>query len=344
MQRGMTTYYRPIPLTGPERPADALPLAGGPLIFDRIEVLTRHAPPRIIPAHTAPVDVIQRLTAPRTPIAGLEMARTNIMGILNVTPDSFTDGGQHNAPDAAVAHAQQMQGQGADIIDVGGESTRPGALTIAADQEITRTAPVIAALHAAGITLPISIDTRKTAVAQAAVQAGATLVNDVSGFTFDDSLAPYCAAHDLPVCVMHAQGDPQTMQQNPRYDDVLLDVYDFLAARIAALVAAGIPRSRIIADPGIGFGKTLDHNLALLARLSLFHGLGCPILLGASRKKFVATLGQAADIPDRVHGSVAVALAAAAHGVQILRVHDVFATRSALTLWRAATQGIADDT
>jgi len=339
----MTTYHRPIPLTGPERPDGALPLAGGPLLFDRVEVLTRDAPPRIIPADQAPADVLACLTAPRAPIAGLDMTRTNIMGILNVTPDSFTDGGQHNAPESALTHAQQMLGQGADLIDVGGESTRPGALAVDPAEEIIRTAPVIAALRAAGLVLPISIDTRKTAVARAAIDAGASLVNDVSGFTFDPTLAAYCAAQNLPVCVMHAQGDPQTMQQDPRYDDVLLDVYDFLDARIAALEAAGIPRSHIITDPGIGFGKTQAHNLALLARLSLFHNLGCPILLGASRKKFIATLGKAPDIVARVHGSVAVALAGAAQGAQVLRVHDVFATGSALTLWQAATQGLYDD-
>lgn len=340
----MTTCYRPIPLTGPERPAAALRLAGGPLVFDRVEVLSRGAPPRIIPAHDTPADALARLTAPRAPVAGLDMARTNIMGILNVTPDSFTDGGRHDAPDAALAHARTMQAQGADLIDVGGESTRPGAAEVPPTQEIARTAPVIAALRAAGLGLPISIDTRKAAVARAAITAGADLVNDVSGFTFDDTLAAFCAAENLPVCVMHAQGDPQTMQANPRYDDVLLDVYDFLETRIAALESAGIPRARIIADPGIGFGKTQAHNLALLARIGVFHGLGCPILLGASRKKFIATLGQAPEIADRVHGSVAVALAAAAQGIQILRVHDVFATRSALRLWQAATKGTTDDT
>jgi dihydropteroate synthase len=339
----MKTHVRPLVLTGPERPHDALPLAGGALMFDRVEILSRNAAPRVIPARDAPADVLDRLTAPRPPIAGLDMGRVNIMGILNVTPDSFTDGGRHNAPEAALAHARAMQEEGADIIDVGGESTRPGALAVSPADEIDRTAPVIAALRAAGLALPISIDTRKTAVARAAVDAGADLVNDVSGFTFDQDLAGYCAAQDLPVCVMHAQGDPQTMQDNPRYDDVLLDVYDFLETRIAALEAQGIPRARIIADPGIGFGKTQAHNLALMARIGLFHALGCPILLGASRKKFIATLGQAPAVADRVHGSVAVALAAAAQGVQILRVHDVFATRSALTLWQAATRGTSDD-
>ncbi|MDX5381488.1 MAG: dihydropteroate synthase [Rhodobacterales bacterium] len=339
----MKTYVRPLVLTGPERPDHALPLAGGPLVFDRVEILSRHAAPRVIPAHEAPADALDRLTAPRAPVAGLDMGRVNIMGILNVTPDSFTDGGRHNAPAAALAHAQAMQGQGADIIDVGGESTRPGARAVSSEDEIARTAPVITTLRAAGLGLPISIDTRKTPVARAAISAGADLVNDVSGFTFDQDLAAYCAAQDLPVCVMHAQGDPQTMQDNPRYDDVLLDVYDFLEARIMALEAQGIPRARIVTDPGIGFGKTQGHNLALMARISLFHALGCPVLLGASRKKFIATLGQAPEVADRVHGSVAVALAAAAQGVQILRVHDVFATRSALTLWQAATRGTSDD-
>jgi len=314
-------------------------LAGGPLWFDRVEVLARNAAPTVIPADQVPPEVLTRLTAPRAPVAGLRMDRVQIMGILNVTPDSFTDGGQFDAPAAALAHARQMQDQGADLIDVGGESTRPGASVVPPDREIARTAPVIAALRGAGLDVPLSIDTRKTVVAQAAVQAGADLVNDVSGFTFDAGLAPFCAGAGLPVCVMHAQGDPQTMQDDPRYDDVVLDVYDFLEARITALEDAGIPRDRIIVDPGIGFGKTQAHNLALLARIGVFHGLGCPILLGASRKKFIATLGQAAQIDARVYGSVAVALAAVAQGVQILRVHDVFATRSALTLWQAATKG-----
>ena len=339
----MKTYVRPLVLTGPERPEHALPLAGGALMFDRVEILSRNAAPVVIPAQDAPADALERLTAPRAAIAGLDMGRVNIMGILNVTPDSFTDGGWHDAPDAALAHAQRMQAEGADLIDVGGESTRPGALPVPPDAEIARTAPVIAALRAAGLALPVSIDTRKTPVARAAISAGADLVNDVSGFTFDDSLAAYCAAQDLPVCVMHAQGDPQTMQADPRYDDVLLDVYDFLEDRITALEAAGIPRARIVTDPGIGFGKTQAHNLALLARIGLFHALGCPVLLGASRKKFISTLGKAPDVADRVHGSVAVALAGAAQGVQIIRAHDVFATRSALTLWQTATRGTSHD-
>ena len=302
-------------------------------------MLSRDAPPRLIAASELPHDARARLCTPRAAIAGVTLDGPRLMGILNTTPDSFSDGGAHAAPDAALAHARAMAGDGADIIDVGGESTRPGATRIAADEEQRRTAPVIAAMRAAGIATPVSIDTRKRGVAQAAVTAGAGLVNDVSGFTFDAALAGYCAAAGLPVCVMHAQGDPQTMQDDPRYDDVLLDVYDFLAARIAALEAAGIPRARIVVDPGIGFGKTRAHNLALLARLSLFHSLGCAVLVGASRKRFVGDISGVAEAGARVHGSLAVALGAVAQGVQILRVHDVAETAAALSLWRAVQAG-----
>lgn len=266
------------------------------------------------------------------------MDGTRIMGILNVTPDSFSDGGKHLDPDVARATARAMVGAGADIIDIGGESTRPGAATVPDDVETQRTAPVIAALRADS-DVPISIDTRKSAVARAALDAGATLVNDVAGFTYDADLAPLCAARTVPVCIMHALGDPATMQQDPRYDDVVLDVYDFLAARIDALMALGLPRSQIMVDPGIGFGKTRDHNLALLRNIAVFHGLGCPILLGVSRKRFIGDIGQAPEATGRAPGSIATGLAALANGVQILRVHDVADTAQALRLWAATRQG-----
>ncbi len=335
----MSQYYRPIPQTDPHRPEGALTLAGGWTWFDRVEVLSRDAPSRLIRAEDLPEDVRLRLCAGREPIAGMGMDAPRLMGILNVTPDSFSDGGAHFAPDAALAHARAMADTGVDIIDVGGESTRPGATEIAPDEEQRRTAPVIAAIRTAGLTTPVSIDTRKRAVAQAAVDAGADLVNDVSGFTYDETLAGYCAEAGLPVCVMHTQGDPQTMQRDPRYDDVVLDVYDFLAERVTALEAAGIARARIVVDPGIGFGKTQAHNLALLARLSVFHGLGCAVLLGASRKRFIGDIGAAGPGRARVHGSITVALAGVAQGVQILRVHDVGETRSALNLWQAVQAG-----
>ena len=331
-------YYRPIARTDQARTGAALPLAGGWTWFDTVEVMQRDGTSRLIPVDEVPKDVLDRLTAPRAAIAGMNMTAPRLMGILNVTPDSFSDGGQHHGFDAAVEHARAMAQDGAHIIDIGGESTRPGAVPVTEPDEIARTAPVIRAIRA-GLGLPISIDTRKAGVARAAVDAGATLVNDVSGFTHDAALAPYCADAGLPVCVMHAQGDPQTMQDSPHYDDVILDVYDFLCARVDALVTQGVARSQIVIDPGIGFGKTQAHNLTLLSRLSLFHGLGCPVLLGASRKKFIGTIGGTLDAAARMPGSIAVALAGIAQGMQIVRVHDVGETRAAVALWQAVTAG-----
>lgn len=334
----MIDYFRAIPQTDVARPDEALTIAGGWTWFTHVEVLRRGQAPRIVPANEVPKATLETITAPRPRLAGLRLDRPQVMGILNVTPDSFSDGGDHSGPARALAHARRMADAGATLIDVGGESTRPGATHVPAEAEIARTAPVISAI-ASIIDIPVSIDTRKSAVADAAIEAGATVVNDVSGFTFDPTLAPLCSAANVPVCVMHAQGDPMTMQDNPTYDDVLLDVYDFLAAQIAALATQGIPAARIIVDPGIGFGKTLHHNLTLLARLSLFHSLGCPILLGASRKGFIRVIGNAPDPHNRISGSVAVALEGLAQGVQIVRVHDVEETRQALLLWRAVTRG-----
>jgi dihydropteroate synthase len=337
----MTIYFRPIAQAGLTRSAEALPLAGGPLWFDRAERLERGAPARLVPVAEIPEGWRAALSRPRADIAGLSMDRPRLMGILNVTPDSFSDGGRHAAPEAALDHALGMRDAGADLLDVGGESTRPGSLPVPEPEEIARTAPVIAAIRARAA-LPVSIDTRKRVVAEAAVGAGAALVNDVSALGYDEGLAGYCAAAELPVCLMHAQGDPRTMQDDPRYDDVLLDVYDFLAMRIAAAETAGISRERLIVDPGIGFGKTVAHNLALIAGLALFHGLGVPILLGASRKSFIGRISRAPVAAERVPGSVAVALAGAAQGVQILRVHDVPETRQALSMWQAV-HGVSQD-
>ncbi|MEM9636278.1 MAG: dihydropteroate synthase [Pseudomonadota bacterium] len=336
----MEDYVRPIVHVDVARPPGALPLAGGWGWFTHVEVLSRRQEPRIVAVQDMDSDRLDVLTAHREPIAGLTLDRPRIMGIINTTPDSFSDGGKHHS--VATARDGALSMSAADILDIGGESTRPGADFIPEPQEIERTAPVVRALRDAGIDQAISIDTRKAGVASAALEAGATLVNDVSGFTFDAELAPLCAAREVPVCVMHAQGDPATMQKDPQYRDVLLDVYDFLNTQISALVQQGLSRSQIIADPGIGFGKTLEHNLSLLARLSLFHSLGVPILLGASRKRFIGTIGKA-DVPqDRLPGSVAVALAALKHGTQIVRVHDVAETAQAIALWRASVAGCAD--
>lgn len=334
----MTTYFRAIPHSDAARPSDAYTLAGGWTWFTHVECLSRGEETRIVPAQDIPADVLARMTDPRAEIAKLSMAQPQIMGILNVTPDSFSDGGQFNAPEQAIARTKDMIRQGATIIDIGGESTRPGSGFVEIDEEIARTQPVIAAVSPE-IDVPISIDTRKAPVAKAALAAGAAVVNDVSGFTFDAELGLLAASKQAPVCVMHAQGDPATMQDDPSYDNVLLDVYDFLAAQVAQLEALGIARNQIIVDPGIGFGKTLDHNLALLARISLFHSLGCPILLGASRKRLIGAVADAPDTAQRVPGSLALALQSISQGVQFLRVHDVAETKQALSLWQAATTG-----
>lgn len=338
----MTTYYRPILQSDPHRPDDAVTLAGGWLWFTHVVVSGREQASRLISARELPADVRARLTTPRAALAGLSLDSPRIMGILNVTPDSFSDGGLFDDPAAALAHARAMEVAGADILDIGGESTRPGAAEVTIEDEIGRTAPVIAAIRADSA-VPISIDTRKAAVAQAALAAGASMVNDVAAFTFDPELADVTAKAQVPVCLMHAQGDPETMQADPRYDDVLHDVYDFLEARVALAEAAGIPRHRIVVDPGIGFGKTLQHNVTLLRGISLYHSLGCAILLGASRKRFIGTLGHAPDAQDRMPGSLAVALHGVAQGVQILRVHDTKEMRQALNLHMTMSGQVADE-
>jgi dihydropteroate synthase len=327
-------YFRPIAMTDPAVPDGAYPLAGGWCWFDRVEVLSRTADPYITTASDLPTPVLSRLTARRADFAGITLDRPRLMGILNVTPDSFSDGGKYLALDKAVAEGRRIA-KLAEILDIGGESTRPGAGEVTVPDEITRTAPVIDALRGAGMLAPISIDTRKALVAVSALQAGASLVNDVSAFGFDPAMGPLVARSGVPVVLMHAQGTPATMQDSPSYGDVLLDVYDALAARLAEAEALGISRTRIALDPGIGFGKTQVHNLALLRGLSLFHGLGCPILLGTSRKRFIGAIGQAERPEARMPGSVATALTGVAQGVQITRVHDVAATRQALRLWQA---------
>ncbi len=330
----MTEYYRPLVQQGAARPDSAVRLAGTHLWFSNVEVLSRDTPACVIPVREVPGDRLTRLCSARRSLAGLDLSQPQIMGILNTTPDSFSDGGRHNSVETAQAAAADMTRAGASILDIGGESTRPGAAFVPAEEEIARTAPIIEAIRAHSDVV-ISVDTRKATVAQAALSAGASLVNDVSGFTFDAELAPTCVAAHVPVCVMHAQGDPATMQDEPAYDNVLLDVYDFLEQQIQMLERCGMSRSDILVDPGIGFGKTLTHNLTLLQNLSLFHGLGAPILLGVSRKGFIGKLGQEPRADHRAPGSIAVGLAGLSQGVQVLRVHDVAETMQAVRLWQA---------
>jgi dihydropteroate synthase len=356
MQRAI--YVRPVgifpaPLDEEgEKAWGGLPLAGQPLRYSAIEIIERDGArvKRRIAAlgdaferewgrHTLSAsDLIEAIGAPRPRLAGLALDRPRIMGIVNVTPDSFSDGGRLGSAEAAIAHALTLAEEGADILDIGGESTRPGAETVPAAEELARVIPVIEGLRRRTDKL-ISIDTRKAEVMARAAAAGADILNDVSALTHDAEALGVAAETGLPVILMHAQGDPKTMNYNPQYTDVVLDVFDFLERRIAACEAAGIPRSKLVADPGIGFGKHLPHNVAVMASLSLYHGLGVPVLLGASRKKLIDHISDAPNPADRVPGSIAAALAAAAQGVQIVRVHDVAATRQALSVWEASMHG-----
>ncbi len=263
----------------------------------------------------------------------LVLDRPRLMGIVNVTPDSFSDGGTHADTEAAVAHALRLAAEGADILDVGGESTRPGAGEVPVDEELRRVIPVIERL-AKETTLPISVDTSKPEVMRAAVAAGAGLVNDVYALRREGALEAV-AELGVPACLMHMLGEPRGMQDDPRYDDVVAEVHGFLTQRIFACEMAGIPKKRLVIDPGFGFGKTTAHNLQLLAQLRRFTELGVPVLAGLSRKRSIGELTGHDDPGRRLHGSVAAALIAAQHGAMILRVHDVGPTLDALKVWRA---------
>ena len=263
----------------------------------------------------------------------LVLDRTRVMGIVNVTPDSFSDGGDHADVDAAVAHALQLVAEGADLLDIGGESTRPGAGDVALDEELRRVVPVIERL-ARETSVPISVDTSKPEVMRAAVAAGAGMINDVYALRREGALEA-AAALGVPVVLMHMQGEPRSMQAAPHYDDVVAEVHRFLAERVFAAEMAGIAKRNLVVDPGFGFGKARDHNLALLARLEHFGSLGVPLLAGLSRKRTIGELTGREAARDRVHGSVAAHLIAAQRGAAIVRVHDVAATVDALKVWAA---------
>jgi len=359
MQRAI--YVRPVGIFPAPAGAEGeetwsgLPLAGQPLRFAAVEIVEREgarvtrrlasvgdAFERDWGRHTLQASALmEAITAPRARLAGMALETPRIMGIVNVTPDSFSDGGRFSSTQAAIDHALRLAGEGADILDIGGESTRPGADRVPVEEELARVIPVIEGLRPRTQAL-ISIDTRKSGVMRRAAAAGADILNDVSALTHDPESLGFAATSGLPVILMHAQGDPKTMNDNPQYGDVALDVFDFLEGRIEACVAAGIPRAKLVADPGIGFGKHLHHNVAVMGSLALYHGLGVPILLGASRKKLIDHISDVPQAKDRVPGSLAAALAGVAQGVQIVRVHDVAATRQALAVWRAANAGSQD--
>jgi dihydropteroate synthase len=264
----------------------------------------------------------------------MSSADFTIMGVVNVTPDSFSDGGRYLDAEAAIAHGLSLGAEGADILDVGGESTRPGAPSVPEDEELRRVIPVIEGLIAAGCQARISIDTSKRSVAARALDAGATLVNDVTALRGDPGMAGVIAAAEADCCLMHMLGDPRTMQDDPRYDDVVGDIKAFLAERMAFAVESGIALERILVDPGIGFGKTVAHNLELLARLGEFLDLGRPLLIGTSRKSFLGRL-TGREVDDRVAATVATCVLAYERGARIFRVHDVAPVRDALTVTAA---------
>jgi dihydropteroate synthase len=337
----MKTYFRPLSLVFGRDARDMIAsgkagaLGGLAHIgFTHVEVIERGAT-RMIESFADVCDLpaIENITRPRPAFGGVDMDAARVMGIVNVTPDSFSDGGRLADVAAGIAQGQKLASEGAAILDVGGESTRPGSDLVSTEDEIARVESVIAGLSKTNI---VSIDTRKAAVMEAAFKAGALIVNDVSALAFDRESAALVAKAQAPIILMHAQGEPKTMQLNPRYDDVLLDVYDGLAESVARAETAGIARYNICVDPGIGFGKSFKQNLELMAGLSLFHGLGVAVLVGLSRKGFVGAVTGEKVAADRVHGSVGGALQAAQQGVHILRVHDVKATVQGLKMFTAS--------
>ena len=276
------------------------------------------------------------LTAPRPALQlgqrTIRLDQPQVMGIVNATPDSFSDGGQFSDAASAAEAGARMATDGAAIIDVGGESTRPGARSIWEGDEIERVVPVIRQLAGGGAA--VSADTRKADVMTAAVEAGARMINDVSALTYDARSAEIAASLSVPVVLMHHRGPPEVMQDDPRYDDVLIEVYLWLEERIAAALEAGLAREHILVDPGFGFGKTVAHNLELMNGLALFHSLGCPLVIGPSRKRTIGALSGEAPVDKRLGGSIAFALKGVEQGAQIVRVHDVFESVQALRVWR----------
>jgi len=323
---------------------DALPVACSGIAFTCGEILRRDHHGTISQETVSARELVQsspdpelsaliaRTCGPRAPfqLGGTKLSfdHPKVMGVVNVTPDSFSGDGVAGNPEVAIAHGRHQIEASADLIDIGGESTRPGAAYVDPEEECDRVLPVISALKDLGV--PISVDTRRAKVMTAAISAGATIINDVSALSGDPDSLSAAAASGAAVILNHMRGTPQDMQDDPIYTDVLLDVFDELEQRIEASMAAGIPRERLIVDPGLGFGKSLEHNLRLMANLALFQGLGCPVLIGASRKSFIGAISGSLKPESRLPGSLAAALGAVRRGANMVRVHDVAATRQAM--------------
>ena len=319
----------------------AVPLAGGPLAFTLAEGIERQAgeegqrrPLDLAAARGFAAPQFDALMRARAPWAGFDLARPLIMGVLNVTPDSFSDGGDFADAAAAIARGRAMLDAGADIVDVGGESTRPGAAPVAPQEEAARVLPVVRALAEAGAI--VSIDTRHASVMDQAVSAGARIINDVTALTGDADSPRVAARSGAAIVLMHMLGEPQTMQADPRYADVTCDLLDYFDARLVALDRLGVDRARIAVDPGIGFGKTVEHNMQLIDELAAFHGFGCAVLLGASRKSFIGRLSRGEAPKQRLAGTLAAHQMGWERGAQIVRVHDVAEAAQARAIWLAA--------
>ena len=320
----------------------ALPLAGGPVAFSAVEEirLGRDGTTcgRCLAAAEAAAQcsgLMTSLTREREPFAGVAFDRPRLVGVVNVTPDSFYDGGHHSEPQQAIERVHAMIEAGADIVDIGGESTRPGSAPVSAGQELARLLPVVEAVRHLGV--PISVDTRRARVMKEAISAGASIVNDVTGLAGDPSALATLAASDASVVLMHMKGTPATMQDAPRYKSAAVDIGFWLASRVMLCREAGIALSRIAVDPGIGFGKTDTHNMDLLDRAALFQSIGCAVMFGVSRKSFIGRIAGVGSPRDRLPGTIAAIMVALSRGVQMHRVHDVGEARQALAVWQALT-------
>lgn len=342
-------YLRPVQFvdTPVGRDGEVARLAGGMQWFAAYELIAveggRRVAQRTVAVGDLPADerleaLAARITGPRAPLRlgerVLRLDQPQVMGIVNATPDSFSDGGAHGDAEAAARAGVDMSAAGAAIVDVGGESTRPGAAEVWEGDEVARVVPVIERLARAGTA--VSVDTRKAGVMEAALAAGAHIVNDVAALLWDERALEVVVRAGCPLVLMHSPDPARGPHGGSGYSDVLLDVYDWLAARVDAVAAAGVDRAKILIDPGIGFGKSLQDNLALLNGLALFHGIGCGVVLGASRKRMIGALSNEAPADARLGGSIALALKGAELGAQLIRVHDVFETVQALRVWRGA--------
>ena len=318
----------------------AVPLAGSKSAFCNIEILSKVPnggfESTVLPVLPSNSDV-GSLIGERPAFAGLCLNRPVLIGVLNVTPDSFSDGGDFFETKKAVSRACELVLEGADIVDIGGESTRPGATPLEENEELERLLPVVKATVAEGIR--VSVDTRRATVMKAAIDAGVSVINDVTALTGDQDAINVIASSDVSVVLMHMQGQPQNMQNNPRYSLASIEIFDWLQNSVEACVAAGLPRNRIAVDPGIGFGKTHNHNMEILNRIGMFHGIGCAVAVGVSRKSFLGHIGSVELPKNRLPGTIAATMFAISRGVQIHRVHDLAAVKQAIDVWDACSLG-----